>query len=55
MPMLGKKWDLPFTIEDLGLSCGIADVLKKGGLACICSPHNENPKALELRFNILSR
>jgi hypothetical protein len=46
---------IPFTIEDLGLSCGIANFLKKGGLAYICSPHNENSKASELRSNILSR
>jgi hypothetical protein len=24
---------LPFTIKDLGLFCGVADFLKKGGLA----------------------
>jgi hypothetical protein len=46
---------IPFTIEDLGLSCSIADFPKHGGLACICSPHNENSKALELRSNVLNR
>jgi hypothetical protein len=46
---------LPFTIEDLGLFCGVADFLKKGGLARIRSPHDENSKAPKLPSNALSR
>jgi len=46
---------LPFTIEDRGLFCGVTDFLKKGDLACICSPHDENSKVPKLLSNILSR
>jgi hypothetical protein len=45
----------PFTIEDLGLFCGVTDFLQKGGLARIRSPHDENSKTLEFLPNILSR
>jgi hypothetical protein len=46
---------LPSTIEDQGLFCGVTDFLKKGGLARIRSPHDENTKARKLLFNVLSR
>ena len=46
---------VPFTIEDLGLLCGVTDFLKKGGLARIRSPHNENSKATKHLSNVLSR
>jgi hypothetical protein len=53
--MEGGVYLLPFTIEDLGLLCGVTDFLKKGGLARIRSPHDENSKALKLPSNVLSR
>jgi hypothetical protein len=46
---------IPFTIEDHGFLCGVADFLKKGGLARICSPHDENSKAVEHPPDLLSR
>ena len=46
---------VPLTIEDLGFFCGVADSLKEGGLACICSSYNENSKAFELLSNVFSR
>jgi hypothetical protein len=52
--MEGDVYLLPFTIEDLGLFRGITDFPKKGSLACVCSPHDENSKALELISNLLS-
>jgi hypothetical protein len=53
--MDGGVYLLPNTIEDLGLFCGVTNFLKKGGLACIGSPHDENSKAPELISNVLSR
>jgi hypothetical protein len=53
--MEGVAYLVPFTIEDLGLFCGVADFLKKGGLARIRSPHDENSKARKLFSNVLSR
>jgi hypothetical protein len=50
-----------FTIEDLGHFYGVTDFLKKGGLARIRSPYDEDSKALKLLPklkllpNILSR
>jgi hypothetical protein len=46
---------IPFTIKDPRFLCGVADFLKKGGLARICSPHDENSKAVEHPPNVLSR
>jgi hypothetical protein len=53
--MGGDLYLVPFTIEDLGLFCGVADFLKEGGLARICSPHDKNSKAPKLLSNVLSR
>jgi hypothetical protein len=53
--MEGGVYLVPFTIEDLGLFCGVTDFLKKGGLARIRSPHDENSKAPKLPSNVLSR
>jgi len=44
---------VPCTIEDLRIFCGVANSLKKSGLACICSSHDENSKAPDLLFNVL--
>jgi hypothetical protein len=52
--MEGGVYLVPFTIEDLGLFCGVTDFLKKGGLARIRSPHDENSKAPKLPSNVLS-
>ena len=43
----------PRTIEDLRIFCGVANSLKKSGLACICSSHDENSKAPDLLSNVL--
>jgi hypothetical protein len=43
------------TIEDLGFFCGVADSLKDGGLARICSSHDENSKAPELPSKVFCR
>jgi hypothetical protein len=53
--MEGGVYLAPFTIEDLGNLCGATDFLKKGGLACLCSPHDENSKAPKLISSVLSR
>jgi hypothetical protein len=53
--MEGGVYLVPFTIEDQGLFCGVADFLKKGGLARIRSPHDENSKALKHLPHVLSR
>jgi hypothetical protein len=53
--MEGVTYFVPFTIEDLGLFCGVTDFLKKGSLARIRSPHDENSKARKLLSNIFSR
>jgi len=53
--MEGGVYLVPFTIVDLRLLCGVADFLKKGGFACIRSPHNENSKAPKPVSNFLSR
>jgi hypothetical protein len=53
--MGGDLYLVPFTIEDLGLFCGVTDFLKEGGLARICSPHDKNSKAPKLLSNVLSR
>jgi hypothetical protein len=53
--MEGGVYLVPFTIEDQGLFCGVTDFLKKGGLARIRSPHDENSKARKLLSNVLSR
>jgi hypothetical protein len=52
--MEGGVYLFPFTIEDLGLFCGVTDFLKKGGFARIRSPHDENSKAPKLPSNVLS-
>jgi hypothetical protein len=52
--MEGGVYLVPFTIEDLGLFCGVTDFLKKGGLARIRSPHDENSKACKLPSNVCS-
>jgi hypothetical protein len=52
--MEGEVYLLPFTIEDQGLFCGVTDFLKKGGLARIRPPHDENSKALKLLPNVFS-
>jgi hypothetical protein len=36
---------LPFGIEYLWALCRVADLLKDGSLACICSTYDENAKA----------
>jgi len=41
------------TIQDLRIFSAVADSLKKSGLACICSSHNENSKAPDLLSNVL--
>jgi hypothetical protein len=44
--MEGGVYLVPFTIEDLGLFCGVTDFLKKGGLARISlSPRREYESA----------
>jgi hypothetical protein len=53
--MGGELYLFPSPIEDLGLFCGVTDFLKEGGLARICSPHDENSKTPKLLFNVLSR
>jgi hypothetical protein len=53
--MEGVVYLVPFTVEDQGLFCGVTDFLKKGGLARIRSPHDENSKARKLLSNFLSR
>jgi hypothetical protein len=53
--MEGGVYLLPFTIEDQGLFCGVTDFLKKGGLARIRSPHDENSKARKLLSDVSSR
>jgi hypothetical protein len=53
--MEGGVYLVPFIVEDLGHFCGVTDFLKKGGLACLCSPHDENSKAPKLIYNVLSR
>jgi hypothetical protein len=53
--MEGGVYLLPFTIEDPGLFSGVTDILKKGGLARIRSPHDENSKALKFLSRVLSR
>jgi hypothetical protein len=53
--MEGGVYLVPFTIEDLRFFCGVTDFLKKGGLARIRSPHDENSKAHKLLPNVLSR
>ena len=53
--MEGVVYLLPFTIEDQGLFNGVTDLLKKGGLARIRSPHDENSKARKLLSNVLGR
>jgi hypothetical protein len=53
--MVGVVYLVAFTIEDQGLFCGVTDFLKKGGLARIRSPHDENSKAPKLLSNVLSR
>ena len=53
--MESEVYLVPFTIDDQGLFNGVTDLLKKGGLARIRSPHDENSKARKLASNVLSR
>jgi hypothetical protein len=53
--MESEVYLVPFTIEDQGLPCGVTDFLKKGGLARIRSPHDENSKAVKLLSNDLRK
>jgi hypothetical protein len=46
---------LPVTIEDHRLFCGVTDFLKKGDLARIRSPHDENSEAPKSPSHVLSR
>ena len=52
--MEGGVYLVPFTIKYFGPVCGVTDFLKKGGLARICSPYNENSKAPKLPSDGLS-